>query len=193
VKYDAEGTPFIDGADALKLTQGALDAYHNQVIAPNIPAVESVQRQQYLNSTVGWLQENAPDLIQGKDPVQLANLAAGLYNSELNPGTDDISKSTYVLNNLRGMYQPAPGQQGTPMESIGAPRRLQPVNQTGRTESGAPPVFPYPPGSTITIKRYTAHDVGLDKQIEQTAEEARLRELNMQYNLGYKFEEKSPY
>lgn len=183
VQFDKDGNPYIDSKDILGLSKGVVDQYHKDVISPVAPTIEDAERSGKVARTAAWLQQNAPEMMQGKDPTHVANLAVGLYQSDLNPGRNDAERTHYVMNQLQNIQT----KSGNP--DI---RKSNVANQVGRTEAGAQSQLPYPKGSKITIGRSTPAEMGLDRFMESVAKENDLRELSTRGNLGYTFEVKRP-
>lgn len=188
VRIDQDGKPVLSVQDLLPLVDNkvtsAVDGYHNQVIAPFVPAVEAQARDQKINNTIDFLKQNAPDLLNGRDPKQVASTVMAFYETSANPHQhrDDL-RTQYAIEQAKTMF----GNTGNP-----SLQQSRVSNQVGRTESGSTNQAPYAPGEAITIYRTTANEMGLDNFQRSIAAEADLHEYNAKNNMGWKITVKRP-
>jgi hypothetical protein len=183
VKVDDQNRMYLDPVDIAGVAKGVVDEYHQAVINPLAPVVESVATQREIQNTVDWLRKIDPKLVEGKDAKHVAGLAIALYESKVNPGQTNQERAQYVIDQLRTMAL-APGN---PIVNS-----VSPSNHVGRTDDGREPNLPYPKGAKIIINRTSISEMGLDGFQESISREAYLRELNDRYKLGWTFDVRRP-
>lgn len=198
VRWDPQGKPLVAETDLNPIIDKAvkkqLAEFQQNNIDPYMPAMAHAQQSNAVSSVAAYLQQLAPDLLEGRDPNEVGKLAIDMYNSAFNPYEDEGQRAHYAIEQLRGVLKTSPTtstNRELPKVTGYDPKPAPAYNQVGRTQSGGGNGNPYgyAPNSTITVNQKSLDDLGgdLDMMERHAGQVNDLMAYNQSHSMGWKF------